>query len=232
MTVEKDSTADADILENESDKELDEILNGKTEEEKIETENKNEEKTYKLGTQTFKTFEEFNDAVQDMHGRNAKMASKIGELGYDPKTLTPKQKKEVEKAIEKEEKAEVKKEFDESDYYKFKAFDFQKSFPESKEYKEEISILVKKENCKVNGEPSYALAFARALLANGENIPPKLASLIRAERGGTSEEGKKEFVKTQKKIMSSGGTSSGMVDQQSYQSQEEIDSIGDFAKTL
>lgn len=232
MNVEKDSTADADILENEDDKELDEILNGKIEEE-TKTENKNDEKTYKLGTQVFATFEEFNTAVQDMHSRNSKMASKIGELGYDPKTLTPRQKKEVEKAVEKEEekKVESEKEFGEKDFYKFEAIRFQKSFPDSREYSEEISVLVKKDNCKINGEPSYALAFARALVANGQQIPDRLANVVRSERGDSSESSK-ESVKNQKKIMKSGGTSSVDTGQDTFKSEEDLASVSDFAKML
>lgn len=236
---EKDSLENKDVLDNEDDKELDELLNGEKPEEKDdkEPENKKEEKqTYKLGTQEFDTFEEFNKAVQDMHSRNAKMASKIGELGYDPKTLTPKQKEEVKKAVEKDEKEEKKvekKEFDESDYYKFESMRFQRKFPESKNYKDEMSILIKKDNCKINGEPSYALAFARALAANGEEIPEKLKGMIRAERGESSESDKAP-VKPQKKIMRSGGQSSQAQsgDYQETYDEESFENLQSFTKNL
>lgn len=232
-----DINKDADILDDEDDKELDDILNNAGKEEVKEAENKKEapkegeqKQTYKLGTKEYSTFEEFNNAVQEMQVRNGKLASKLGELGYDPKTMTPKQKKEAEEAIKNDDKKE--KEFGLSDYHKFKAIDFQATFPESVNYAEEISILVKKENCQVNGKPSYAMAYARALVANSQAVPERLANLIRTERGESLEGGNKSSINSQKKIMKSGGTSGEIVEQLSYKSQDDIDSISDFAKML
>lgn len=244
MSEEKDTLDDnQDVLDD--NKDLDEILDEKKDDvdekdekksENKKEENKKEEGEFnkKLGNQTFTSEKEYDEAVQKMHGRNAQFAGKLTELGYDPKTLTKKQQKEIIDAEEKKDKKgePARKSFDKKDYNDFKAMDFQENFPESLAHKTVISELVKNDNCQINGKPSYAVAYARVLKGNGQEIPARLRNAILSERGISTQEAEKKSPNTTiKKIYQSGQKPVGSV-QETYKNKEELESVSDFANSL
>lgn len=220
-----DSTVEeTDVLDEEIAKILDSDEE-KGDDSKAETK---EEKTFlkKIGTQEFRSEEEYDKFVQTIHGRNAQFAGKLAELGYDPKTLT---KKEAQEIVDKAEKTDAKKSFTREDYYAMKATEFMEMFPDAKDYAEDIAFFVGKDSCKVNGKPSYPLAYISALRVAKQPIPEKVVSYAKLELGSISTNNDKPA----KKIMKSGnvGTQSQGQPQHTY-NEDDLSSIDDIAKSL
>jgi len=216
----------------------------KEEEMKKEEENKDKDKNKKdldedelkkfnkqLGGKVYTSEKEYDEAVDEMQKRNQGMATTLGDAGIDPKTL---KKKEEEKKEEEEKSELTKKQYDETDYYRHEAIKIQKQVPELKDdtVKEMMKTIVKTPEGKINGEPSYALSGARALSALGKKVPDKLLAMIKIEKGEDPDENIIPANVT-KKVMRSGGTGGNvMPEQETYKSQEELDSISDFGNDV
>lgn len=192
----------------------------------------------KIGTQEFKSEEAYDEAIASMQSRNQSMAEHLGKHGIDPKTG---EKKEVNDEDDKDENKEDDKKPDEKkdedteekQYYRFKGMEFQKEFPDSKNYTEEMQVLLKrgKVNLGDNNEPSFALAYAKSLRADGKDIPDKIMRIIQIQKGENPDD---ESRSAQKKIMRSGagGDSGNTSGQDTFQSKEELDEASDFANKV
>lgn len=182
----------------------------------------------KVGTREFDSEEEYDKHVNELTGTNSNFAGEIKRLGGDPKNLG-KEKKEEDKDKDKDKEIETetkKKKTSEEIYYDVEGIRFHKQFPEAKDYKEEMAVLLRKGKANIEGEPNFAIALAKSLRADGKEIPEKLLSRIRSERG--IEE--KESRTASKKIMRSGGSQSApsAPSQESY-TDEDKDDLSDFA---
>jgi len=150
-------------------------------------------------------------------------------MGKDPKKVLKGDfsDDEVEKKEEiKEDKKEDKKDVSDEEYfYRVEKVRFEKQYPVAKEYKEEMSVFLRKGKANVNGEPSYSLALAKSLRADGEKIPESLLNKIKIEKGEDSE------VSATKKVMKAGGSSNAARGKEVYD-RSQLDSISDFADSM
>jgi len=184
----------------------------------------------KIGSKEYTSEEEYDAAVNEMNTRNSNMAANLGKHGIDPKTG---EKKEVNDDDKKDDKDDDKKketekaDTPEESYYKIEAVRFSKKFPDSNGYKDEMRVFIKNGRANINGEPSYAVAYAKALRADGKPIPDNIIRIIAMEKGEDVDSNSKSY---SKKVIRSGGGSGNQApsDQDTYQSQEQLDDVSDF----
>jgi len=182
----------------------------------------------KVGNREFTSEKDYDEFVLKMYGQNGNLAGEVKRLGGDPKAIS----KGLDK-INSDEKKDDKPntavhKTPEETYYEIEAVKFSKQFPDAKEYADEMQIAIKKGKANINGEPSYALALARALRADGKEIPQRLITRIKAEKGEDESSSKS----ASKKIMKSGGRSSNSGSEQNTYSREDLNSSSDFANSL
>ena len=228
--------------------ELDDLLNdeersddkekkdeSKTDDEKSnEDENKDKEEDEsnkffkKIGSHIFDNEKDYDDFVAKTYNTNSQLAGEVKKLGGNPKK--PGEEKEDDKG--KKDDAEVKKEkTPEESYYEIENIRFMKKFPAAKEYKEEMKASIKNGRANINDEPSYALAFAKALRGDGKIISDNLLRIIKIEKG---EDPNSESQSVAKKIMRSGGRSvigSNEPTQESY-SKEDLEEVSNFGDKI
>jgi len=222
-----------DIEGDELDKALDDILDDKKEEddndEGKETKTKEGDFYKKVVNREFTSEEEYDKFVLETYNTNSRFAGEIKKLGGDPKGTTEVKKEEI-----KEEKIEVKKEEKkektaEELYYQNESVKFKKQFSEANDYSDDIEFLVRKKRADINGEPSYALALAKALISDGKKPSQRLINRIKLERGDDAE----QPVTSAKKIMKSGSANRAPVSpgQETYSS-DELGDASDFANQV
>jgi len=237
MDVNNNSTDEnSDVDENKNHDELDEILDDKKDEEGEGDENKNkdektEEKFNKnLGTQNFTSEDEYDVAVAKMQERNANMATTLGKHNIDPKTGELKEAKESDEKVEKKTEGKQEPLTEDQQYHRFKARDFQEEFSDSKNYKEEMQVFIRKGRANVDGKPSYALAYAKALRADDKAIPDSLIRVIETQKGKDSSDVSRSATK---KIMQSGsqGGSNASSDV-TYKTEESFKEASNFANSI
>ncbi|MFA5151864.1 MAG: hypothetical protein WC554_04805 [Clostridia bacterium] len=182
----------------------------------------------KVGNREFTSEEEYDRFVLNTYNTNSQFAGEIKKLGGDPRKLSKEQIKD-NNDDNKNDKEEKKVLSDEENYYRIESIRFTKQFPIAKEYKEEMQILIRKGRANIGDEPSFALALAKSLRADGKPIPSKLISKIRSEKGTDEEESNSRTAS--KKVMKSGGSNSNSHGQESY-SQEEKDSLSEFGDKI
>lgn len=231
MAVDNSTVEEADVDDKKNHEALDDILNddedvndAKGVEEK-DAENFNK----KIGTQEFTSEVEYDKAVSNMQERNSTMATTLGKHGIDPKTG---EKKEVEKKEEKIEQKEEEKDkpTEEQQFLRFKALDFQENFPDSKNYKDEMKVFIKNKRANIDGKPSFALAYAKALKADEQDIPDNLIKIIRKQKG----EDVNVARSATKKVMQSGGNRARTVgrEQDTYKDQKSLDEMSSFGDNI
>ncbi len=236
---EENINTDEKSEDNNSYDELDDILNdkedgnedekkddSKDDEEKSEDENKKEDESNKffkkIGTHSFDNEKDYDEFVSKTYHTNSELSGEVKKLGGDPKNLG----KEIEKPTEekKVDTEEKKAKSPEETYYEIENIRFMKKFPDAKEYKEEMKAYIKSGRANINEEPSYSLAFARALRGDGKPIPDNLLRIIKTEKGEDPDESQSAT----KKIMRSGSRSGNAIELKSFNSQEELDEISEF----
>lgn len=250
MSGEKNENPNEELeFDDNANDDLDEILDEKNEkeeekneddeEESEEEKNKNKEEKNevnkffkKVGNREFTSEKDYDKFVQDTYNTNSRFAGEIKKLGGNPKQLS-KALDNAEKKTEVDNKAEDKKEdlSDEERYYRIEAVRFNKQFSEAKEYKDEMQVFIRKGRANINGEPSYALALAKALRADGKQIPQRLITRIKAERG--DDDDSKDNRTISKKVMKSGGSNSnsGAAGQETY-TDDDVESLSDFGNKI
>lgn len=139
------NTNEEDLLDGETDDEIDKLLNGegeKKEEAKTDPEKKEEPKEFykKVGSREFKSETDYDKFVTTLYGQNSNLAGKVKALGGDPnEVIKPSAKKDD--TTQKETVVEKKESNVEEIYYQVEALKFTKQFPEAKEYTEEMQVL-------------------------------------------------------------------------------------------
>ena len=178
----------------------------------------------KIGSHTFDNEKDYDEFVNKTYNTNSQLAGEVKKLGGDPKK-PGEVKKEEDK---KKDDAEVKKEKTQEEiYYEMEHFRFMKKFPDAKDYQEEMKAYIKNGRANIKDEPSYALAYARALRGDGKVISDNIIRIIKIEKG---EDPNSESKSVAKKIMRSGGRSaigSNEPTQESY-SKEDLEEVSNF----
>lgn len=217
-----------DILNDKEDVNEDEKKDdSKDDEEKSEDENKNKEDESnkffkKIGTHSFDNEKDYDEFVSRTYHTNSELSGEVKKLGGDPKNLG--KVKDVETEEKKSDTEEKKAKSPEETYYEIENIRFMKKFPDAREYKEEMKAYIKSGRANINEEPSYSLAFARALRGDGKSIPDNLLRIIKTEKGEDPDESQSAT----KKIMRSGSRSGNATESKSFNSQEELDEISEF----
>jgi len=182
----------------------------------------------KVGNREFTSEKDYDDFVLKMYGTNGNLAGEVRRLGGDPKAISkgldkinPDEKKEDKPNVTVHKTAE-------ESYYEIEAIKFSKQFPDAKEYADEMQIAIKKGKANINGEPSYALALARALRADGKEIPQKLITRIKAEKGDDESDSKT----ASKKIMKAGSRAGNAQSEQRSYSRDDVQSASDFGNKI
>ncbi len=252
MDVEKDDTSKEDktleeIENNDTDDELDEILNDdKDKKEKVDDEDdddksgdknkKSKEKiedgekkvfNKKVGNHVAHSQEEYDELVTKIYNDNSRLANKVKELGGDPKEVS----KKDESKVEEKDKTETtdKKKTPEQIYYEVEEVGFRKKFSIASEYKEEMALKIRKGKADINGEPSFALALAKCLKSDGVAYPAGLISLIRKQSG---QEGDGSSSAATKKVMKSGGVANATGESQETFSKDERQEMSDYGDKM
>jgi len=234
MSDVKNDTPQEEEVEDYSD--LDDILNSedekkeeaKKDEIKEEADEKNGDQFYKkVGNREFSSEEDYDSWVQKVYGENSNLVGAVKKLGKDPKKVlkgdfTDEQVEQKKEEVKEPEKKDLS---DEEQYYRVEKIRFEKKYPVAKEYKEEMGIFIRKGKANINDEPSYALALAKSLRADGEKIPEKLLSQIKTEKGEDT------TVSATKKVMKAGGSSNTTRGKEVY-NKENLDNISSFANSL
>ena len=179
----------------------------------------------KIGTHEFSNEKDFDEFVSKTYHTNSQLAGEVKKLGGNPKKPSGEEQKIENK---KKDEQEVKKEkTPEESYYEIENIRFMKRFPDAKEYRDEMTASIKNGRASINEEPSYALAFAKALRGDGKSIPDNLLKIIKMEKG---EDINNESQSVTKKIMRSGGQRTNIVnepEQESY-SKDDLEEVSDF----
>jgi len=224
----KDKDVLDDILDDDKDDKKDTEDKKDTDEDIDENKNKDEKKVFykKIGNHEFNSSDDYDEFVTKTYSQNSSLAGEIKKLGGNPKDAISALDDE-KKEVKEDEKKEVKEpDSPEKIYYKVQLVGFKKEFPETKEYAEIMATFIRAKKADINGEPSFALALGKSLRADGKELPEKLRTRIKSERG--IEDSEPQSVK--KKIMKSGGNRA-MPSQETYDD-DAHDDLNDFANTL
>lgn len=204
--------------------------------EKNKNENKkdgeNDNKFYKkVGNREFSSSEDYDKFVLEQYHTNSRFAGEIKKLGGDPKTIS-KALDDVDDGDgkEKQNNQEKKELSDEERYYRIEAIRFTKQFPTANDYKDEMQVFIRKGKANINGEPSYALALAKSLRADGQAIPQRLLDRIRVEKGGDDEA--RGSRSASKRVMKSGGSNSNSAPSQETYSDDDMGNLSDFGNKI
>lgn len=209
----------------ENDKDDDDNKDKDKDDDKDKNKDKKEESNKffkKVGTFSFDNEEEYDKFVAKTYHTNSELSGEVKKLGGNPKNLG--KVKDVETEEKKSDTEEKKVKSPEETYYEIENIRFMKKFPDAKEYKEEMKAYIKSGRANINEEPSYSLAFARALRGDGKSIPDNLLRIIKTEKGEDPDESQSAT----KKIMRSGSRSGNATESKSFNSQEELDEISEF----